>query len=85
MSLDSQGRIVPYWGMTIDDLIQAIESYAAARGIAPATVTSRAVGNSRLYRNLKNGGGCNLIVAERLRAYMAAHPPATVQPEGDAA
>lgn len=74
MSLDTSGIIVPYPVMTKDDLIQKIERYAAARGIAPATVTSRAVGNSRLYRNLKQGGGCTLEIAERLVSYIAANP-----------
>lgn len=70
MSLDMAGIIVPYAGMTRDDLIRKIEEHAAARGIAPATVTSRGVGNSRLYRTLKAGGGCTLEIAERLIIYM---------------
>ncbi|MBL4929359.1 hypothetical protein [Fuscibacter oryzae] len=60
--------------MTRDQIIAEIESYATARGLAPATVTSRAVGNSRLYHRLKAGAGCTLTIAERLRAYMAEHP-----------
>lgn len=58
--------------MTRDKLISRIEAYAAERGIAPATVTSRAVGNSRLYHRLKRGGGCTLDVADRLAAFMDA-------------
>ncbi len=42
--------------MDSNALIQAIEAFAAKRGIAPATVTSRAVSNSRLYSRLKRGG-----------------------------
>jgi len=57
--------------MTQNDLIQEIEAFAARRGVAPATVTSRAVGNSRLYSRMKSGGGCTLAIAERLRAWMA--------------
>lgn len=57
--------------MTRVDLITEIQSFAARHGIAPATVTSRGVGNSRLYARMLAGGGCNLIVAERLRSYMA--------------
>ena len=60
--------------MTRDKLISRIEAYAAERGIAPATVTSRAVDNSRLYHRLKGGGGCTLDVAERLVAFMDAAP-----------
>lgn len=57
--------------MTREALILEIEAFAERHGIAPATVTSRAVSNSRLYRRMKEGGGCNVIVAEKLRAYMA--------------
>lgn len=57
--------------MTNEHLISEIEDCARIRAIAPATVTSRAVGNSRLYARLKAGGSCTLIVAERLRAHMA--------------
>jgi len=66
--------------MTRDDIIEKIEACAAARGISPATVTSRAVGNSRLYSRMKNGGGCNVMVAERLATWIA-----KTQPEGAAA
>ncbi len=59
------------WGMTPEILKQQIEAFAKAKNIAPATVTSRAVGNSRLFRRLENGGGCGLGTAQRLMAYMA--------------
>jgi hypothetical protein len=61
--------------MTRNELLTEIEVFAARHGIAPATVTSRAVSNSRLYQRMKSGGGCNVIIAEKLRAYMAATPP----------
>lgn len=57
--------------MTPDTLISRIEAFAKARKIEPATVTSRAVGNSRLYARLKEGGSCTLRVAARLEAFMA--------------
>lgn len=63
-------------GMTREQLISEIEDFAEQREIAPATVTSRAVGNSRLYARLKSGKGCTLAVAERLRAFMADHSAA---------
>lgn len=63
--------------MTTEQLISEIEAYASDRGIAPATVTSRAVGNSRLYHRLKDGKSCTLGVAERLREYMAASATAS--------
>ena len=47
-----------------------IEQFAKRMGIAPATVTSRAVSSSRLYRRLIEGGSCSLRTAERLRQYM---------------
>lgn len=58
--------------MTTEQLISEIEAFASKKGIAPATVTSRAVGNSRLYHRLKGGKSCTLDVAERLRRYMTA-------------
>ena len=58
--------------MTREHLIAEIEAFARKQGLAPATVTSRGVGNSRLYARLKGGKSCTLDVAERLRAYMAA-------------
>lgn len=69
------GINIPIGLMTRHELIQEIEAYARDCGIAPATVTSRAVGNSRLYRNLMADGDCTTGVAGRVRAYMAAHPP----------
>jgi hypothetical protein len=70
--------------MTRADLIANIEAFAQRHGIAPATVTSRAVANSRLYRRMKDGGSCSLTIAERLVTYMAAQE-ATPTPEEDAA
>lgn len=57
------------------DLITQIEDAAKRKGIAPATVTSRAVGNSRLYRRLKDGGDCTTEVACRVMAFIAAETP----------
>lgn len=62
--------------MTRDRLISQIEAFAEARNIAPATVTSRAVGNSRLYSRLVAGGSCTMDVAEKLSDYMASNWPA---------
>lgn len=68
--------------MTREQIVAEIESYAAARRIAPATVTSRAVGNSRLYHRLTSGAGCTLAIAERLLAYMASNPAQAGQKDG---
>lgn len=64
--------------MTAEHLISRIEAFAQRRGWQPATVTSRAVGNSRLYRRLKEGGTCTLSVADRLIEFMDTSP---VDPE----
>lgn len=59
-----------------DRLISEIETFARIRGIAPSTVTSRAVGNSRLYRRMKDGqGGCTLEVAGRVIDYIRDNSP----------
>lgn len=68
--------------MTREALLARLEAHAQTHGISPATITSRAVGNSRLYSRLKAGGGCTLDVAQRLSDYMAAHP---ASPPEDAA
>ena len=52
--------------MKNQDIIDAIEAIAARDGIAPATVTSRVAGNSRLYHRLIAGGGCTLVTAEKI-------------------
>ncbi|SMO63925.1 hypothetical protein [Paracoccus laeviglucosivorans] len=64
--------------MTKQDLIEAIEQFSRRSGIAPATVTGRAVANSRLYQRMKAGGSCTMDVAARVMAFIAANsPPAT--------
>lgn len=63
--------------MTHHDLILQIEAFAAQRNWAPSTVTSRAVGNSRLYSRLKEGKSCTLAVAEKVQSFMAANRPST--------
>jgi len=68
--------------MTQEDIISEIEAFAAARGIAPSTVTSKAVSNSRLYERLKRGGGCTLRTAEKIRAFMIASSPVSETGEG---
>lgn len=59
-------------GMDTPELIKAIEAYADRHGIEPQTVTRRAVGASQLYKRMKNGGGCTLAVANRLRKFVEA-------------
>lgn len=63
--------------MSTDDLIREVEAYARERGLAPATIVSRAVDNGRLYGRLKSGFGCNVKTAERIRAFIAAERATT--------
>jgi hypothetical protein len=66
-------------------LIQRIDEFCRRRGIAPATVTGRAVGNSRLYARLLAGGDCTTEVAARVLAWLERQQPTgDVQP-GEAA
>lgn len=52
-------------------LIEAIEAHAAKRNLAPATITSRAVENSRLYSRLKDGRDCTTEIARKVMEYIA--------------
>lgn len=63
--------------MTREQLIQSIADYADRANLSPATVTKRAVDNSRLYQRLSDGYGCTLKTAERIRAFIAENPPKT--------
>ena len=69
----------------LPDILTEIETFAAQAGIAPATVTSRAVQNSRLYQRMKDGGSGTMHTAERIRAFMAAHPSTAPARQEDAA
>lgn len=53
-------------------LIAHIEAYAAASGLPPSTVTSRAVGDGGLYRRIKSGKKCSLDMSERITTFMSA-------------
>jgi len=62
------------WVMTEHELIQQVDEYCEAAGLAPATLCRKAVGNSRLYKNLVEGKGCTLRVAAKLREFIADNP-----------
>lgn len=66
------GDICHYKRMTRTELIQEIERHAKRKKIAPATVTSRAVGNSRLYDRMVRGGDCTTEIAGRVIAFIQA-------------
>lgn len=58
--------------MTKQQLIQHIQDFSKKSGLAPATITGRAVGNSRLYQRLVFGGDCTTEVAERVVSFINA-------------
>ncbi len=63
--------------MTHADLIEDIERAALVIGLAPATITSRAVNNSRLYARLKGGKSCTITVAAKVRDWIAENEKST--------
>jgi len=56
--------------MQRETLITAIEAHSIRFGVAPATITSRAVGNSRLYDRLKGGGDCTTTIAAKIISFI---------------
>jgi len=56
--------------MNKHQIITEIEAFATKHGLAPSTVTGRAVGNSRLYQRMKNDGDCTTEVAARVIRYI---------------
>lgn len=71
----------------MEQLIKEIETYAAAAGLKPATVLQKAGGLGGLVWSKWVAGtaSCTLPMADRLRAFMAANPPAPARPQEDAA
>lgn len=55
-------------------IIQIIEAHSRRTGLAPATITGRAVDNSRLYDRLINGGDCTTEIAKRIAAFIESAP-----------
>lgn len=74
MSLDRLGTNIPYGVMQTHSITSEIREHAEKLGIAPATLTSRAVQNSRLYRHLEQGGDCTTRTISRIREWIAANP-----------
>lgn len=79
MSLDMRGKNIPYRRMQTQSITSEIREHAEKLGIAPATLTSRAVQNSRLYHHLEGGGDCTTRTVERIRQWIADHPPTEVK------
>lgn len=61
--------------MDRQSIIREIERYSSQTALSPATITVRAVGNSRLYDRLTSGGDCTTRIAAKLIAYMEQNPP----------
>jgi hypothetical protein len=66
----------------MEQLMKEIRAYAASRGIKPATVLQIAGGlGGMVWAKWEAGSAtCTLSMADRLRAYMAANPPAAPAP-----
>lgn len=62
--------------MDREQIIQKIQEHSARTGLAPSTITGRAVNNSRLYARMTSGGDCTTQIAAKLVAYMADDNPA---------
>ena len=56
-------------------ITEEVERYCAAVGIAPSTLSLRALGNARFFERKKRREEKDAADAERLRAYMAQNPP----------
>jgi hypothetical protein len=55
-------------------LIQEIEAYCAAAGMAPSTFCLKVANNGALYSRMRDGGDCGVKVLDKIRAYIAANP-----------
>jgi DNA-binding LacI/PurR family transcriptional regulator len=58
--------------VTEKQLLREIENVAREMGVSPATVTLRAVNNSRLPRRLAEGATVSLDTARRILEFIAA-------------
>lgn len=52
------------------NLINRIEAAAEASGLSAATICERAVGNSRLYDRLTNGGSCTYKIGGKIHQFL---------------
>ena len=62
-----------------------VEAYAKSVGQTVATVSRRAVGDSKLIKRITSGGSCTFVQAARVRAWIAANPPPKDTPESPGA
>lgn len=54
----------------MDDLLKKIEREAAARNMAPATLTNRALNDGKVPKRLANGGSITLKSAAKLDEWL---------------
>lgn len=66
-----RGDICHYYAsMDKQQIIRAIQECAERTGLSPSTITGRAVGNSRLYQRLVDGGDVTTEIAAKLMAHI---------------
>jgi hypothetical protein len=61
---------------TATDLLAEIKDAAQAMGIAPTTLCKHAARHGGLVGRLERGGSVRSDIADKIRAYIAAHRPA---------
>lgn len=61
--------------MQRDEIIKAVDDYAAASGLAHSTICQYALRNRMVYERLKSGGSCSVSSVEALLSWMAENPP----------
>lgn len=65
--------------MDPNTIIAELDAYCAQVGMKQSTVCQNALGNARLYDRMKRRIDQYAADAQKLRAYMAANPPASDQ------
>lgn len=58
-------------------LLDEIEAFLSASGMGETYFGRQAAGNTEVVKRLRSGRDVTTTTAERLRAYMAANPPAS--------
>ena len=67
--------------MSRDELLVEIEDFCARVGIAVSTFGRLAVNDGKFVGRLRAGGTLTVETVEKVRAYIADHPPVTAAPE----
>ena len=60
-------------------LLREVADYCKRAGIRESQLTRRAIRAPQFCERIRNGSSCTFQVAQRLRDYMAAHPPESVR------